>query len=197
MNKVRSHKAIAHIINRCLQTQTNILLSMTYLSTVIMAFFLSEQTNLYVVWISLVFFSFAFSVTTVRLSNNSIYNRLNKYLIMNVKDFRSYYQLDYVEQKREVALLYQEEFIQAIQEAHRLGAKKIKMNTHAWVMHKVLSDVRVTSLYHVQHKEKGVAKIPFESLLLVSPTLALAGQVDVEQEAFKKRKRYAVVMKRK
>lgn len=197
MNKVRSHKAIAHIINRCVRTQTNMLLSMTYLSTVIAVFFLSEQANLYALWISLVIFSLTFSATTVRLSNNSIYNRLNNYLIMNVKDFSPYYQLDYVNQKKEVAILYQEEFIGAIEEAHRLGVKKIKMNTHAWVMYKVLLDKRVTSLYDVQHKEKGTKKIPFESLLLVSPDVAVAEADDVSQEAFKERKHFKVVLMRR
>jgi hypothetical protein len=141
--------------------------------------------------------SLILTVTTVRLSNVCIYSRITKHLSMMVQDLTKYHNLDYIKDKRKVAQIFQEEFIQALENAHKRGYRTIKMTTHAWLYHKVCLDERVTSLFEVKAQQVGTYRIPLEVILLVSPSTIESEPSAIFSEAYRPRIKYKVKLIRK
>lgn len=113
---------------------------------------------------------------------------------MNIQDFSVYHSLDYIKDRPIIAQKFQEEFIEALETAHKRGYKKIKMMTHSWVYSRIMLDERVTSLYEVKVKEKGHTKIPLEVTLLVNQATINKYPDKIMSEAIRKRKRYKVTL---
>lgn len=197
MGKFHLYRGIAKAINMALHNRYSLTFYMVGLSALLAFVSIPLSDDFIRFWLVLSLAGSLLSLTTVRLSNNSIYNPIMKFLSMNIGKFEGYHTLHYVEQKKEVADLYQEEFIEAIENAHRRGYKTIKMTTHNWVWHKVLLNERVTSKYDVIGKEKGTSRIPLEVLLLTSDNVAKHDKERVWNEAMKQRKQFKVVLKRK
>lgn len=137
------------------------------------------------------------TLTTVRLSNNSVYSRLTKHLSMNIRSFEGYHRFNYIEDRASIAKLYQEEFIVAIESAHRKRYKTIKMTTHAWVYEQVILHPRIQSIYSPKAKESGSCKAPLEIVLLVTPSVIRSEPSKIYELATRSRKQYKIILKLK
>lgn len=197
MFKLNSLTSFAKFINLSFKNRLNQTIYMILLSALISVCLLPTTNSYLDFWIFLSIVSSVLSLTTIRLSNNSIYSPLTKHLSMNIDHVEAYHNLDYLEQKSQISSLYQEEFITAMENAHKKGYKTIKMSSHSWVLVKVALHVRVTTCYDVVFKETGLTKIPLEVLLLTSKKSRKSNPKAIWREAFKSRKQVKVVFKLK
>lgn len=197
MKKWIVYHGFAVAINTAFQNRLHQSIYMMTLSAILSVCLLPITKGFIDFWLFLSVISLCLSLTTVRLSNNSMYSPITKHLSMNIGNYTVYHQWNYIKQKREIAELYQEEFIQAIEKAYEKGFHTIKMTTHVWVLYKVLLHERVLSRYDVVYKITGTTKIPLEVLLLSSKT-TMKNEIElICQEAVKERKQVKILLKRK
>lgn len=197
MFKLNALSSFAKFINLSFQNRLNQTIYMIFLSALISVCLLPTTNSFFDFWIFLSIVSSILSLTTIRLSNNSIYSPLTKHLSMNIDLVEAYHNLDYLEQKSQISALYQEEFITAMENAHKKGYKTIKMSSHSWVLVKVALHERVTTCYDIVFKETGSTRIPLEVLLLTSKKSRKSTPKAIWREAFKARKQVKVVFKLK
>lgn len=138
------------------------------------------------------------SITTIRASNNTIYNVFTKHLSMNIKDKYKYHSLDYYDDRKEIAELFKEEFKEGL---IYLGlnpfCKIIKLTTHKWIYDEIICDNSIKSTYDVTVKKIGKTKIPQEVLLLNSNQSFIKNNERLNNTAFQEREQYKIVLKRK
>lgn len=188
---------MANIYNTSFKTRFYEFIYLTILGLII-SIPLSLITNdFWAMSIFLMVISIILSLTTIRLSNAVIYSKITKHISMNVLDFNEYHSKKYLENKKEIAQIFSDEFIEGIIRAYDLNCKKIRMTTHEWVYKNVLLDERVLSRYSIEIKEKGMCKIPFEVLLLANKSYVLSNSEIMLKEAYRERKQYYIVLKKK
>ncbi|MFF2532474.1 hypothetical protein ACFVS2_26765 [Brevibacillus sp. NPDC058079] len=194
---LKQYLFIAKLYNGLFHNRMTIFLYLSSLGFVFSLITYPLTHDLWSFFLYILVISAILTITTIRLSNNSIYSRLTKHLSMNIADFQDYHSKNYLNDRMEVAELFQEEFITAIETAHRKRCKTIRMTTHAWVYRHVMLHPRVQARYHVEAEEYGECKIPLEVLLLIAPIVIQKNPLKTFEIATKKRKQYKILLKAK
>lgn len=195
--KLSLYVFLGSLYNRLFHNSLNMLIYLTALGWAISLAVQPSSRDLWGMFSNVFVVAVILALTTKRLSNNSIYSRVTKTLSMNIQDFSVYHSLDYINDRTTIAQIYQEEFIEAIETAHKRGYKKIKMTTHFWVYSRIVLHERVAQLYHVKVKEKGHTKIPLEVTLLVNKATIDQYPDKIMSEAIRDRIKYQVTLTRR
>jgi len=189
---------LSKIYNGAFKKRLNELAYLIMLSAIInkvISLFGEETTSLF---IFLIVCSVILVITTVRASNNTVYSILTKHLSMNIKDGSQYHVLDYYDDRKEIAELFKEEFIQGLVHLSlNPFCKTIKLTTHKWIYDEIICSKDVQVMYNVTAKPYGKCKIPQEVLLLNSNKSFLRNQERLNKSVFQERKQYKVILKRK
>lgn len=186
-------------INEIMRNQWTLFVSLLTISGVV-SFSLIPITNDFLsLFIFLLIISSIFVVTTTRLSNVCVYNKLTRHVSMVVDDLDAYHTLDYIDEKEKIAKLFQTEFVEGMKEAHRRKYKKVRMTTHSWVAKEIAGHPAIQALYNVNVRPSGSCKIPMEVLLLASNESIIKHPNEISKHAFRKRKecKVSLVFKKK
>lgn len=94
---------------------------------------------------------FFINIIGPRVSNNTIYGRLQHQLHMSIRGIWRYWKIDYLKYRTEIEELLKKEFIEAFQRlSTTIKPKKFKVRTHGWVYHNVIQSPEVQKIYHVK-----------------------------------------------
>ncbi|WCK57365.1 hypothetical protein PP175_29690 (plasmid) [Aneurinibacillus sp. Ricciae_BoGa-3] len=196
-DKLKRYVLVSKFMNSLFRTRWQEIIYLSALSIVLSglhALFFGGFWSL--LWVLLIGSSIL-TLTTVRLSNACVYSRITKHISMIILDLQVYHNKDYVNNKSDISSRFQEEFIQALENAHKCGFRKIKMTTHAWLYHQVCLNERINSLYDVKVREAGTCRIPMEVLILASQSSVETSPSFLLKEALRTRKQYKIKLIRK
>lgn len=104
-------------------------------------------------------------LTTIRVSDVLVYNRILHIFSMSLIRTDLYSQYDYESEKDKIAHSFKEEFIKGIL---NIPSNKMKCETHKWIVENIFSDKRITDNFYIKDKKKGNNPHTLEVLLLSS-----------------------------
>lgn len=146
-----------------------------------------------------VFMFILIKIIAPRVSNNTIYERTNGSLHMDILFFWRYWRIDYFEENDKIRELLKQEFIQGLKKiARKAKGKKIKVSTHKWVYDNVMCSPEVQKLYRVDIVCLGDGKrtnpyiITATVLSLMSPWYIWRNRDKAKAFAMKKRLGYTL-----
>lgn len=141
--------------------------------------------------------SLLFAFSFKRTSENFILNKATGTLNMNLMYPKSYRKYHYINQKEDIANKLKEEFIKGIFIAAE-NKKKLKMQTHKWMIENVIEDERIKSQFIITVIEKeNPVFIMSEILVLVNRSIIRECPIEIYEIAKRPRKGFTVKLSKK
>lgn len=189
---------LSKIYNGAFKRRINEFVYLLVLSSIVIKILKVFSINTRSLFLFLVSVSGVLCITTIRASNNTIYSIITKHISMNIKDSSQYHELDYYDDRNEIAQIFKEEFIEGlICLSITPFCKKIRLTTHKWIYDEVICNDKIQKIYEVEVKQSGNCKIPQEVLLLNSNKSFIKNQKRLNKTVFQERIQYKITLKRK
>jgi hypothetical protein len=140
-------------------------------------------------------FSFWISRAWVRVNHAFVYHRWFKYLSFSLENTRIYSHYDYFKDKDLIRQQLTSDFLDAFEKAAEKKIKKIKLQTHGFVVTHVLTHPSVMEYYDIQTYKQRPGSIRSDILALLPASIFRLHRFEIQQEIQRKRARFLVILK--